>query len=127
MGGMLLIAGRLAAVTVSLPTFLYLFLRNRFHADNLFLLPDLVLCVWLTTAALLPHRHAVPALGFGFAFAAGVIGTAVSSYLTRGAFNVFTALIAALCVAMGLAFAWHRRDRRGTPPRATARAVPAGS
>ncbi|SFB05137.1 hypothetical protein SAMN05216266_10456 [Amycolatopsis marina] len=108
----LLIAGRVAAVAVSVPTFLYLFPNDRFRSDNLFLVPDLVLCVVLIVGAFLPARQAVPVLGFGFAFAGGVIGTAVSSYVARGSFNIFTALIALVCLVMGVLLVWHGREER---------------
>jgi hypothetical protein len=79
----LLLVGRLAAAGLSLSTFVFLFLHDSWHSDNLFLVPDLILCALLATAALLPGRMAATLLPAAFAFAAGVLTTSVASYAVR--------------------------------------------
>ncbi|MCA2217853.1 hypothetical protein [Jidongwangia harbinensis] len=76
--------GRLGAVAISVTTFGFLFLRDNWRADNLFLVPDLVLCAVLAVAAALPARAAAPALLGAYAFTAGVLATSVSSFAVDG-------------------------------------------
>jgi hypothetical protein len=68
----LLTAARIVAVGLSLTTFVFLFLHDSFRSDNLFLVPDLVLCTALVVAAALPGRFAVPALIAAFGMTCGV-------------------------------------------------------
>ncbi|GAB4083544.1 hypothetical protein GCM10028784_01740 [Myceligenerans cantabricum] len=77
-------AGRVAALTLSGGTFAFLFINDSWHPDNLFLVPDLVLCAVLAAAALLPSRRARPALLFAFGLTAGVLMTSVSSSAVDG-------------------------------------------
>ncbi|TKG71730.1 MULTISPECIES: hypothetical protein [Prauserella] len=107
----LLTSARIVAVAVSVPTFGVLFLNDGFRADNLFLVPDLVLCALLLVGAVLPTRTAQPVLTFGFGFAAGVITTAVFSYVARGALDegLPTVVVACACVVMATLLA--RRSR----------------
>ncbi|ONK13509.1 hypothetical protein [Streptomyces sp. MP131-18] len=101
----LVTASRIVALLVSVPTFLYLFPNDGFRSDNLFLVPDLILCALLALGAALPARHAVPLLTFAFGLSAGVITTAVSSYAVRGefAFLTFAAALASVVTAWLLA------------------------
>jgi hypothetical protein len=122
----LLTAGRIVAMAVAVPTFLYLFGEDRFSADNVFLVPDLVLCALLFTAALLPARHSVPALTLGFGLAAGVIGTAVSERVVQDSFNGLTVLVAAACLVMAVLFARRARPTRPARGRRTSGALPGG-
>ncbi|SNY70653.1 hypothetical protein [Paractinoplanes atraurantiacus] len=79
----LLNAGRLVAAVLSLTTFVYLFVHDSWRADNLFLVPDLILVAALAVAAALPARHAAVALPVAFAYAGGVLATSVASYAVR--------------------------------------------
>ncbi|XVQ08004.1 hypothetical protein ACQP1W_36325 [Spirillospora sp. CA-255316] len=80
----LITASRVLAVIFSAGTFVFLFLHDSWRGDNLFLVPDLILCGLLLVAAVLPRRHAVPALAFSFAMCTGVFTASVSSYAVRG-------------------------------------------
>jgi hypothetical protein len=80
----MLTIGRIAAVLLSLGTFAFLFLTNSWEADNLFLVPDLILCAALLVAAALPGRIAAPALLAAYCFSAGVLVTATASYAVDG-------------------------------------------
>jgi hypothetical protein len=84
----LLMVGRAAAAVLSLSTFLFLFLHDSWRADNLFLVPDLVLCAVLIGGAVLPGRAATAVLTVGFAYTAGVLATSSFSYLVRGEIGV---------------------------------------
>ncbi|QFG22309.1 hypothetical protein [Actinomadura sp. WMMB 499] len=76
--------GRAFAVLISVTTFVFLFVHDSWRGDNLFLVPDLILCALLLIAAALPGRYAAPALGFALAMSAGVFTASVSSYAVRG-------------------------------------------
>lgn len=79
-----LVATRTVAVALSLVTFAFFFVHGTFRTDNIFLVPDLLLCVGLVVSALLPRRLARPALLASFAAAAGIFGVSVASYAVRG-------------------------------------------
>lgn len=112
---MLLPVGRFVAVAVAVPTLAVLFLDEGFRADNLFLVPDLALCAMLVVGAVLPRRYAIAVLPLGFGFGAGVITTAVFSYVSRGAplEGIRTMVVAAVCLVMAalLAARGARADR----------------
>lgn len=76
--------GRAFAVLISATTFAFLFINDSWRTDNLFLVPDLVLCALLLVAAALPGPYAAPALGFALAMCTGVFTASVSSYAVRG-------------------------------------------
>ncbi|MDG4797416.1 hypothetical protein [Micromonospora sp. WMMD1082] len=104
--------GRVGAVALSAGTFLFLFLNDSWRRDNLFLVPDLILCVLLVVAASLPARHAVPALLFGFGLTAGVLVTSVSSYAVSGRLGLASLVGAVAAVALAGALTGpHRRGR----------------
>ncbi|MEV5829327.1 hypothetical protein AB0L25_27575 [Spirillospora sp. NPDC052242] len=76
--------GRAFAVLISATTFAFLFINDSWRGDNLFLVPDLILCALLLVAAALPGPYAAPALGFALAMCTGVFTASVSSYAVRG-------------------------------------------
>ncbi|MBE1457283.1 hypothetical protein H4W79_001497 [Nocardiopsis terrae] len=80
----LLLLARTAAAAIGLVTFVYLLHHDSWRAENLFLVPDLVLCAALAAAALLPARRARAGLLFAFGLGAGVLMTSASSYAVRG-------------------------------------------
>ncbi|MGP1274494.1 MAG: hypothetical protein ACQRW7_03635 [Caulobacterales bacterium] len=86
---------RLAAIAISVGTFAFLFINNSWRADNLFLVPDLILCALLLVAAILPARHAPAALVFAFGYTAGVLSCSVADYAVRGELGM-ASLIGAL-------------------------------
>lgn len=96
--------GRIAAVVLSAGTFGFLFLTNSWRADNLFLVPDLILCVALLGAAALPDRIAVPALLAAYCFSAGVLVTAVASYAVDGRLGIGSLVGAAGSLVMATVF-----------------------
>lgn len=96
----LLTAARIIAAGLSLITFVFLFLHDSFRSDNLFLVPDLVLCVALLIAAGLPRQVAVPALIGAFGMAVGVFATSVSSYAVDGEFGLPSSLGVATSLVM---------------------------
>jgi hypothetical protein len=111
--------GRVAAVALSVSTFVFLFLHDSWRSDNLFLVPDLLLCLLLLVAAALPAKLAGPALLGAFAFASGVLATSVSSYAVDGRLGVASLFgaVAAAVVAGAVASAGRyagpdRRDAR---------------
>ncbi|GAA4896716.1 hypothetical protein LX16_1318 [Stackebrandtia albiflava] len=89
---------RITAAVVSTATFVFLFLHDSWHADNLFLIPDLLLCAVLAVVAALPSRVATPWLIAGLSLAAGVLLTSVSSYAVRGEFGIASLLGVIACV-----------------------------
>jgi peptidoglycan/LPS O-acetylase OafA/YrhL len=99
---------RITALLVAVPTFALLIAADRFTLDHLFFAPDLILCAALLFAAFTPRRRARRALILAFAFAAGVITTAVFSYVARGALDegVPTVVAAAACIGFCLALAF---------------------
>jgi len=96
---------RVTAVALSVGTFAFTFVGDNWRRDNLFLVPDLIVCVLLIIAALLPASRAVPALLIAFGCAAGVLGTAVSSYIVEGQLGIGSAVgtISAIVMAVLLA------------------------
>ncbi|BCJ67619.1 hypothetical protein [Polymorphospora rubra] len=104
---------RVAAVAVSTGTFVFLFVNGSWRRDNLFLVPDLVLCALLAVAAALPARTAVPAMVLAFGVSAGVLMTATSEYAVDGRFGV-AAFVGALASA-GFAVALVRHSLRTRP------------
>lgn len=99
----ILTLSRVVAALVGVGTFVFLFLYDSWHADNLFLVPDLVLCLVLLVGAVLPARLARPGLLFGFGLAAGVLMTSVASYAVRGAFGAVSLLGVLACLGCALA------------------------
>lgn len=101
--------GRLVAAVISVSTFVFLFLHDSWHADNLFLVPDLILIVALAVAAVLPDRPARLALPVAFAYTGGVLATSAASYAVRNELGLpsLTGAIVALALA-GLMTAQHR-------------------
>lgn len=104
--------GRIAAVLLSLGTFGFLFPTDSWRADNLFLVPDLILCAALLVAAALPDRVAAPALLAAYCFAGGVLVTAVASYAVDGRIGIGSALGAVGSLVMAAVFL---RARAGKP------------
>lgn len=80
----LLTLARVIAVVVSTGTLAFLFLNGSWRSDNLFLVPDLILCALLIIAAAIPGPRAEPVLIFAFGVSAGVFATSVSSYAIQG-------------------------------------------
>ncbi|WP_165942472.1 hypothetical protein [Micromonospora sp. KC721] len=109
---MTLTIGRIAAVLLSLGTFGFLFPTDSWRADNLFLVPDLILCAALLVAAALPGRIAVPALLAAYCFSGGVLVTAVASYTVDGRIGIGSLLGAAGSLVMAALFL---RVRPGKP------------
>lgn len=104
---MILAVARALAFAVSLPTFALLIAADRWRLDHLFFVPDLILCAALVVSAVLPRRIARPALAVSFGFAAGVITTAVFSYVAREAIDegLLTVLTALACAAAAITLA----------------------
>jgi hypothetical protein len=98
--------GRVAALTLSAATFAFLFIHDSWRPDNLFLVPDLILCATLPAAALTPSRWATRALLFAFGLTAGVLMTSVSSYAVDGRFGGASLLGAVAAVALAVLMAW---------------------
>ncbi|MFI0446599.1 hypothetical protein [Actinomadura sp. 6N118] len=96
--------GRGAAVPLSLGTFTFLFLNDSWRADNLFLVPDLILCTALLVAAALPDRMAAPALLAAYCFATGVLVTSVASYAVDGRIGIGSLIGASGALIMTAAF-----------------------
>lgn len=92
--------GRLTAAILSVTTLVFLFVHDSWRSDNLFLVPDLTLIVALAIASVVPDHFARVALPVGFAYAAGVFATSVSSYAIEGEFGLPSALGAVLAPAL---------------------------
>lgn len=93
-------AGRLTAALIGLSTFVFLFLHDSWRADNLFLVPDLVMVAALLGSAVLPDRYAGTALVGSLGFAAGVLATSVASYAVDGRIGMPSLVGVAVCVVM---------------------------
>lgn len=115
-----LLAARVLAVLVGGGTFLFLFLYDSWRADNLFLVPDLVLSALLVGSAALPAGRARSSLLFAFGLGAGVLGTSVASYAVRGDLGAVSLLGVVAC-AVG---AWLAARER--VPAGPARPAPVG-
>lgn len=81
-------AARVAAVRLSVGTFMSLFPTGSWRADNPFLLPDLALCAALLVTASLRGHTAASALLAASCFAAGVLATAAMSYVVAGRIGI---------------------------------------
>jgi len=93
---------RATAVVLSAATSTFIFVSDSWTSDNLFLVPDLILCALLLFAALLPATWAAPMLVFAFGTSAGVLGTAVSSYAVQGRLGVASLIGTVVAVAMAV-------------------------
>jgi hypothetical protein len=119
----LLSIGRLVAGVLAVVTVVFLFLHDSLRSDNIFLVPDLVVCALLLAAAAWPGRAAATALVVSLAMAAGVFLTSVSSYLVEGEFGL-PSLVGAVTAAV-TATALGRGQGVGTASGAGAAAVAA--
>jgi hypothetical protein len=99
----LLPLGRLVAAVLAVVTVVFLFLHDSLRSDNIFLVPDLVICALLLAAAGWRGRHAAAALVGSLAMAAGVFLTSVSSYLVEGEFGLPSLIGALTAAAMAVA------------------------
>lgn len=79
---------RIIAIALSVITFAFIFIHDNFRLDNIFFIPDMLLCVVLIVAALLPARLAVPLLIATYGAAAGIFSVSVASYAVRGEFGL---------------------------------------
>ena len=107
---------RLAAAVLSLTTFVFLFVHDSWHADNLFLVPDLILIAALAVAAVLPDRHAQVALPVAFAYTGGVLITSVASYAVDGRLGLPSLVGAFGSIAVAVALARPVRDPVASRP-----------
>lgn len=101
-----LTTARVVAAVISLATFGYLFVNDSWRVDNLFLVPDLLLCAVLLAAALLPAARARGALLFGLGMGAGVLSAAAAAYLVRGELGAASLVGAVTCAAMAAVLLW---------------------
>lgn len=92
--------GRAFAVLISVTTFVFLFVHDSWRGDNLFLVPDLILCALLPTAAALPAPYTAPAMSFMLAMCTGVFVTSASSYAVRGELGAASLLGVVGCAVM---------------------------
>ncbi|GAA0907553.1 hypothetical protein GCM10009557_82400 [Virgisporangium ochraceum] len=92
----------MAAVALSVSTFVFLFLHDSWRSDNPFLVPDLVLCAGLLVAAALPARLATAGLPVVLGFAAGVFAVSVASYAVRDELGLPSLLGSVGAVVMAL-------------------------
>lgn len=83
---------RAAALGTSVGTFLFLFVGDNWDTENIFLVPDLIVCVVLVTAAMLPSKIASAIMLLGFGIGVGVFSTATADYLVQGRFGIGAAL-----------------------------------
>lgn len=79
---------RSVAIALGVITFAFFFIHDNFRLDNIFFIPDMLLCIALVVAALLPKNFAVPALMATFGAAAGIFSVSVASYAVRGEFGL---------------------------------------
>jgi hypothetical protein len=108
----LLTMGRVTAAVLSLTTFAFLFVHDSWRRDNLFLVPDLILCTVLLIGALLPDRAATVALPVGLAYTTGVLTASAFSYVVRGEFGLPSLLGALVSAVMATLLAGRVSDRR---------------
>ncbi|MGP4019927.1 hypothetical protein [Saccharopolyspora sp. 5N708] len=104
--------GRAVAVVLGLTTFGFLFVHGSWRADNLFLVPDLIICALLVVAAVLPVAAAGPALVFAFGMSAGVFTTATAAYAVRGEVGIATLIGVAVSALMAWLLVAHRPGSR---------------
>ncbi|MEU4155778.1 hypothetical protein [Actinoplanes sp. NPDC026670] len=97
----------MTAAVLSLSTFVFLFLHDSWRADNLFLVPDLILCAALLAGAVLPARAALVALPVGLAYTTGVLTASAFSYVARGEIGV-PSMVGAVVSAVMAALLAHR-------------------
>src|SRR3546814_8585329 len=89
---MLLLRG--AACGAAFGTFAFLLIGDDWPLSHIFLVPDLVVCIALVAAALLPRSRALPVILMAFGIGVGVFMTAPADYLVQGRFGIgaFTVL-----------------------------------
>ena len=79
---------RYIAIFMSVVTLFFLFLHRSFRTDNIFLVPDIILCCLLIISAVLPKKIAPVAMLFSFGLASGVFITSVSQYIVQGELGI---------------------------------------
>lgn len=106
-------AARAVAVVLAVATFAFLFVHDTFRTDNVFLVPDLLLCAVLVVGALLPDRSAAPVLLAALGAAAGVYSVSVASYALRGSLGwaSLTGVVLAVAAVVALSRRPPREDR----------------
>ncbi|WP_159037032.1 hypothetical protein [Streptomyces specialis] len=102
--------GRIVALVVGVATVAFLFLRDNWRTDNLFLVPDLILSLGLVLAAAAPRQWARTALLLTLGIGAGVLMTSVSAYAVQGEIGLASLAGAVACAVGGLLLI--RRDRQ---------------
>jgi hypothetical protein len=73
-------------VAMALVMIHYFATTDAIRSGNAFLVPDLVLTVFVLVSALLPGRLAVPAMIFAFGWASAVYSVSLATYTVRGDF-----------------------------------------
>jgi hypothetical protein len=91
---------RIVAVTISVVTFAFFFIHDTFRLDNVFFVPDVLLCLVLIIGAVIPQRQAVPLLLASFGAAGGIFSVSVASYAVRGEFGAASLVGALISIAM---------------------------
>lgn len=109
----MMVAARVLAFAVAVPTLLSMMRPDRWGMHHLFFVPDLILVVVLAVAALIPGPRARAMLIIAYAFAAGVTVVASFSYVARGAAadGWLTMVTAAGCAAMAILLSFPERRR----------------
>jgi hypothetical protein len=93
---------RWLAIAIGLLTAVNLPAGGAIRADNMFLVPDLLVAAALLVAALLPRAVRATALLFAFGPAAGVFTVAAFSYVVRGELGLVSVFAATCFGAAGL-------------------------
>lgn len=78
------VVGRSVALVTSGLTVAFFFLSDSLTRDNLFLVPDLIICALLIVAALVPGMWAPGALALALALTAGVFVCATAEHIQLG-------------------------------------------
>ncbi|MEU0084249.1 hypothetical protein [Streptomyces sp. NPDC006274] len=111
-------AARCVAALIALGTLLNLLVRG---VDAAFVVPDVLVTAALAVAAVLPVRHAVPALVSAFGLASGVFTVAFFAYIARGGFGAGVLVFDLVCVTMTALLSWRITLPARCGPQAAAR------
>jgi hypothetical protein len=110
-------AARCVAALIALGTLLNLLVRG---VDAAFVVPDILVTAALAAAAVLPARHAAPALMSAFGLASGVFTVAFFAYIAKGGFGAGVLVFDLVCVTMTALLSWRLALPTGYDTRATA-------
>lgn len=91
---------RVVAVALAVVTFVFFFINDTFRLDNIFFIPDVLLCLALIIGGICPRKLAFPVLIASFGAATGIFSVSVAWYAVRSEFGAASFLGVLISIVM---------------------------